>query len=507
MNSKNGRFKDMGMDRSGLDKVLWLTGIGLSALQLVVSVVFVFLLFDVKLIPVTYCALAALILLVLVVGVFLTQKWRVAGIITKVLSIVLSVLLVFGCVYLHYTKSSLKKVTGGGEEKVVMGVYVLADSEVNAVTELNGCNVGIIRDVDKEATFDLIDKMKGDGVAASYPEYSNMIELAGALIKGDVPAIILKTGNIDIISDMEAFEDLGSKVKLIYTGEFVISTDDGDSDNDISDNISTSDYLSSSDVVTIYVTGIDSRGSINEVSRSDVNIIMAINKKTHQILMINTPRDYYVPLSISNGVKDKLTHAGVYGIQCSVDTLSMLYGIKIDYYVKVNFSGFEKIIDSLGGVDVTLDYSMTLSQTMPGGLTVHEGVNHFNGEQALAFSRERYAYSDGDRQRGRNQMIILEAAISKAATPAVLSNYTNVLDAVTDSVITNLSYDELAKLANMQLSEMPVWTVNSISVDGTGSKSTTTYSMPGYSLYVMIPDQSTVEEAKLQLNKLYKDAE
>ena len=237
------------------------------------------------------------------------------------------------------------------------------------------------------------------------------------------------------------------------------------------------------------------------VSRSDVNIIMSINKKTHNILMINTPRDYYVPLSISNGVRDKLTHAGVYGIECSRNTLEMLYGIQIDYYVKVNFSGFEKIIDSLGGVDVTLDYSATLSQA--GNLTVHNGVNHFNGEQALAFARERYAYSDGDRQRGRNQMMIMEAAIKKACSPAIISNYTSVLSEVSKNVITDMSYDFIADLAQTQLNDMAAWNITQISVTGVGSYSSTTYSMPGWSLYIMVPDEESVENAREQIRDNY----
>lgn len=178
----------------------------------------------------------------------------------------------------------------------------------------------------------------------------------------------------------------------------------------------------------------------------------------------------------------------------------MLYGINIDYYVKINFSGFENIINALGGVDVTLDYSLTIGN---GAFTVHPGVNHLNGTQALAFSRERKAYADGDRQRGRNQMMIMEAAIKKACTPAILSNYSSVLSAVSDSVITNMSYDDLAALAQMQLSEMPSWNVKQISVTGSGSMSTTTYSMPGWNLYVMVPDESSMNNAMNEIRALY----
>lgn len=177
--------------------------------------------------------------------------------------------------------------------------------------------------------------MGADGFMAEYPEYSNIMELAGALLQGQIDAAIMKTSSIEMIDDMGDFTGFASDVKLIYSGEFTIKV--ATTEENVIDN-----YLSSDDVINVYISGIDSRGGINEVSRSDVNIIMSVNKKTHNILMINTPRDYYVPLSISNGVRDKLTHAGVYGIECSRNTLEMLYGIQIDYYVKVNFSGFEK---------------------------------------------------------------------------------------------------------------------------------------------------------------------
>lgn len=477
-----------------MKKILKYAGLSISIIMLAVSVVFIALLINVRVVPVKYCIIAAVVLIILTAVTAFTQKWFVSGIITKIIAIIMIVVLIMGCVYLNQTRHMINQITTTQEEKIVMGVYVLNDGGYDSVDMLNNKSIGIGTAVDRESTDELIKKMGAGGFMAEYPEYSNIMELADALLQGQIDAAIMKTSSIEMIDEMGDFTGFASAVKLIYSGEFTIKV--AKTEENATDN-----YLSSDDVINVYISGIDARGGINEVSRSDVNIIMSINKKTHNILMINTPRDYYVPLSISNGIRDKLTHAGVYGIECSRNTLEMLYGIQIDYYVKVNFSGFEKIIDSLGGVDVTLDYSATLSQA--GNLTVHNGVNHFNGEQALAFARERYAYSDGDRQRGRNQMMIMEAAIKKACSPAIISNYTSVLSEVSKNVITDMSYDFIAELAQTQLNDMAAWNITQISVTGAGSYSLTTYSMPGWSLYVMVPDEESVENAREQIRDNY----
>ena len=477
-----------------MKKILKYTGLSISIIMLTVSVVFIDLLINVRVVPVKYCIIAAVVLVILTAVTAFTQKWFVPGIITKIIAIIMIVVLIMGSIYLNQTRHMINKITTTQEEKIVMGVYVLNDSGYDSVDMLNNKSIGIGTAVDRESTDELIKKMGAGGFMAEYPEYSNIMELADALLQGQIDAAIMKTSSIEMIDEMGDFTGFASDVKLIYSGEFTIKV--ATTEENVIDN-----YLSSDDVINVYISGIDSRGGINEVSRSDVNIIMSVNKKTHNILMINTPRDYYVPLSISNGVRDKLTHAGVYGIECSRNTLEMLYGIQIDYYVKVNFSGFEKIIDSLGGVDVTLDYSATLSQA--GNLTVHNGVNHFDGEQALAFARERYAYSDGDRQRGRNQMMIMEAAIKKACSPAIISNYTSVLSEVSKNVITDMSYDFIADLAQTQLNDMAAWNITQISVTGVGSYSSTTYSMPGWSLYIMVPDEESVENAREQIRDNY----
>ena len=248
-------------------------------------------------------------------------------------------------------------------------------------------------------------------------------------------------------------------------------------------------------VFTMYISGIDSRSGLIAKSRSDVNIIATVNVDTRQVLLISTPRDFYVPLPISNGIPDKLTHAGIYGIDVSMGTLEMLYGTEIDYYFRVNFSGFEKIIDALGGITVHSDYTFTA-----GGYNYYEGENTLNGAEALRFARERKSFSSGDRQRGKNQMAVIEAVIQKAMSPAILAGYMDIMESVSGSFETSMPYDVIAELVRDQLDKGGSWNIVSYSVDGTGDNQIP-YSM-STSAYVMIPDQSTVDAAIAKIQQV-----
>ena len=265
-----------------------------------------------------------------------------------------------------------------------------------------------------------------------------------------------------------------------------------------SSDTSAKDDAVTDEVYTIFVSGIDTRGGMTASSRSDVNIILTLNATTKQILMVSTPRDYFVPLSISNGVPDKLTHAGIYGVNVCMDTLDMLYDIDINYYFRLNFAGFEQIIDALGGVNVNSDYDFDSGNTT--GYHFNKGENHLNGEQALVFARERYAFKEGDRQRGRNQMAVIQGVVDKATQPAFLKNYLSVLDSLDGAFETNVPYDVMASLVRKQLDEGGSWQVLSYSVDGTGDTQKP-YSMSSKA-YVMIPDQNTVDKARVLMKKV-----
>ena len=247
----------------------------------------------------------------------------------------------------------------------------------------------------------------------------------------------------------------------------------------------------------IYLSGVDTRGELTEKARSDVNILAVVNPQTKQVALINTPRDYYVDLAGTNS-KDKLTHAGLYGVETSMATLGNLYGVNVEHYIRINFAGFISIIDAVGGVDVYSDQAFT-SVGSPGyydPTTFAEGWNHLDGKSALAFARERHAFASGDIQRGINQMKVIDAMVNKLKSPTVLMSFSKLMDAVSDCFVTSLSQEQISALVRMQLSDLANWDIQSYSVTGSSGKSSQCYSAKGQSLYVMKPDESSVAQAK-----------
>ena len=245
-----------------------------------------------------------------------------------------------------------------------------------------------------------------------------------------------------------------------------------------------------SEPFVVYISGIDTYGAISTSSRSDVNILAVVNPKNRTILFVNTPRDYYVQLHGTTGTKDKLTHAGLYGIDQSEKTLEDLYEIDINYSVKINFTSLEKIVDTVGGIEVESAYNFSA-----GGYPFITGKNQLDGKKALAFSRERYSFEGGDRTRGQNQMLVLSALISKMSEPSVIVNYQAILSALGGIFQTNMTSDEMTTLIRDQLNAMTRWSVSSVSADG-NSASLPTYSMGAQKLYVMIPDEVSLKSVK-----------
>ena len=247
----------------------------------------------------------------------------------------------------------------------------------------------------------------------------------------------------------------------------------------------------------VYLSGVDTRGELTEKARSDVNILAVVNPKTKQVALINTPRDDYVDLAGTNS-KDKLTHAGLYGVETSMETLGNLYGVEVTDYIRINFAGFMSIVDALGGVDVYSDQAFT-SVGSPGyydPTSFVEGWNHLDGKAALAFARERHAFASGDIQRGIDQMKVIDAMLNKIKSPALLMNFSKLMDAASDCFVTSLSQDQISALVRMQLSDFAEWDIQSCTVTGSSGTSTKCYSAKGQKLYVMKPDESSVNKAK-----------
>lgn len=478
------------MDNKRFTKKLKAAGYILSGIMFAAGLALMFLVARLRIFPVLYMIVGAVVLAVITVGFVLAQRWNVPGIITKVISILLIAVMVMGCVYVNYTYKKLGEMTGINTKIDNIQIYVLADDPAENVMDAKDYTFGILSTLDRENTdIVLADTSTEVGQELNTQEYENALELVSGLYEKKAGAIVLNSAYEGFITETEGYQDFKSRVKSISYKDI---------ESEVNDTLDSEDYLYSGDsVFTIFISGVDTPGKPEQNHNSDVNILLTVNLDTRQILMISTPRDYYVPLSISDGKADKLTHAGMYGIDVSADTLSMLYGVKIDDYVKVNFTGFEHIIDALGGVNVYSEYAFESY-----GYSYKQGYNHLDGEAALVFARTRHAFLDGDRQRGKNQMAVIKAIINDMATSDMLKNYTEVLDEISNNIVTSMTYDEIAELVKFQLSDMKGWDIQSYSVNGTDGMAET-YSGGSQELYVMIPDEATVEQAKQYLTDMY----
>lgn len=248
----------------------------------------------------------------------------------------------------------------------------------------------------------------------------------------------------------------------------------------------------------LYFSGIDSYGQIDKISRTDADILMAIRPKDKKILMVSIPRDTYVPIAgKGNNQKDKLTHSGIYGINSTVQTINNLFGVNIDYYVRVNFTSVEKIVDLLGGIDVENDHNFKVRDKV-----FEKGTIHLNGKETLAFARERHSFKDGDIQRGKNQQKVLKALIKKGSNPSIILNMNEYLQIFEEYVRTDMPREDILKLVNMEISNPGSWNIENISLKGQGKMGLKSYAMPGSNLYMYLPDEGSIREISDQIKEL-----
>ena len=491
---------------------LYILGILLVALQAVVSGIVIYEVVRLNMVPLLYLAIGIVVLVLLEVltvylffrmpgekkdkksGRRISRRWRQKRRRTIAIAVALVVTVVCGILAsaLNLANTTVKKVTGQEQQGTVIGVYVMTDSKAETIRDIADKIWGRTDSYDAEnsnAAIENINTVLGQEINAK--NYDSVNAMADALYSGEVEAMVLNEAYPTILEDQEAFSDFADQTRLIYEYKVETKIDTKDKGQ------TKSDVETSKDPFVIYISGSDTRSQTLVTSRSDVNLLAVVNPSTKQILLVNTPRDYYVPTSVSHGARDKLTHAGIYGVQCSMDTLGMLYDTNVDYYAQINFTGFETLINAIDGVSVNVDQAVKI-----GNYSFSVGMNEMNGEQALAYVRERHAFADGDNARGRHQMAVLTAVINKlTSATTILTNYADVMNSMQGMFATDLSGDDIGGLVKMQLSDGTGWNVRSYAVTGTGD-SNVTYSTPGQNLYVMVPNQTTVDHAKDLINKV-----
>lgn len=473
-------------------------GAVITIIVIMLSVVFMGLLAMTKMIPTIYMLIIGIVLAVIAAIIWLlVWHTRYTGrfIGGTVLAVIMIAILAFGGFYINKTRSAISNISGETTEVTQMAVYVKSDDAADSVEATAGYTYGILSSLDRENTDGAVAHLNSQfGTEVQTKEYAGLTELADGILNGEVNAMLLNSGYLSVYEDMDGYTDFSTKIKEVGTVD-VESTIQSAEESTPVEPITTAN---GGKVYTIYLSGIDTRGEMTAKSRSDVNIIATVNTDTHEILLVSTPRDYFVPLSISGGAPDKLTHAGIYGIDVCMDTLGMLYDIDINYYFRINFGGFVKVIDALGGITVNSDYDFDSKNIL--GYHFNKGENYVNGEQALIFARERYAFQEGDRQRGKNQMEVIRGVVKKALSPEILTSYSSILSSLDGCFGTNITYEEIAQILQQQLTNGGDWTIVSYSVNGTGATEKP-YSM-SQKAYVMVPDYNTVDKAKSLMEKV-----
>lgn len=499
--SRGSQISRRRLRRTGADHF----GVVCMILLLACSLLLDIRLFTLNMLPMKYLLLLMAGLLVLnavnVIVQIPTRRKKAGKLVCGFISLLLSGAMIYSVVAVDSVQSAISKIAGKLQQTEVIDVIVLKGDAAETIKDAKGYTFGVLSSADQKSLTEFSDVLSKEIGAVKTETFKSMTALADALYDGVVDAIIINDGFLDTLGDMQNYATFSSDTRVLYQYNLVTYVTSGE--QAVGGNLTKEPFL-------LYLSGTDSRSNdLTVQSRSDVNIMAAVNPKTHQVLLINTPRDYYVPLSVSNGVRDKLTHAGLYGIDCSMETLNMLYGIDVQYYVRVNFVGFEGIVDALGGVNVWSDYNFTTvgmgeddDESTFKSFSFVKGYNEVTGEQALRFVRERDAFEEGDNQRGRNQMALIQAIIDKATSPAILSKYQSVLKAASTSFATNISYDEISALVQMQLKDNAAWNITSYAVSGENDSSTTCYSMPGWDLAVMDVDQTMVNNAKLLIKQV-----
>ncbi|WP_410532036.1 LCP family protein [Streptococcus salivarius] len=485
MSSRTNRKQKRTSNRS------WgMVNVGLTILYAILALVLLFTMFNYNFLSFRFLNIIITIglLVVLAISIFL-QKTKKSPLVTTVVLVIFSLVSlvgIFGFKQMIDITNRMNQTAAFSE--VEMSIVVPKESDIKDVSQVT--SVQAPTKVDKNNIETLMSALKKDKkVDVKVDDVASYQEAYDNLKSGKSKAMVLSGSYASLLESVDS--NYASNLKTIYT--YKIKKKNNNSAKQVD-----------SKVFNIYISGIDTYGSISTVSRSDVNIIMTVNMNTHKILLTTTPRDAYVKIPGGGADQyDKLTHAGIYGVETSEQTLENLYGIKIDYYARINFTSFLKLIDQLGGVTVHNDQAFT---SLHGKFDFPVGDIQMNSEQALGFVRERYSLDGGDNDRGKNQEKVISAIVNKLASLKSVSNFTSIVNNLQDSVQTNMSLDTINALANTQLDSGSKFTVTSQAVTGTGSTGQlTSYAMPNSSLYMMKLDDSSVASASQAIKNLMEE--
>ncbi len=468
-----------------MKKILNILKYPLTILNIIISILLVIKFDHLDILPTKYFLIIVAILFVYnVVTAILLLVFKKN--LTKIIGIILSIILIgissIGILYINHTDNFLNNSFNNNTiETSTYNVIILKTSNYSNINELKDKSLGYLKD--EKDNISKLDEI----VSTVSTEYEDLYELYEHLLSKKIEAMLIDEAYLDVL--LEDYPNLNDNITILYT--FNLET--------IIEKTEEKDELVRP--INIYISGSDSRSNnISNKSRSDVNMVVTVNPNTHEILLTSIPRDYYVQVHGQTGLKDKLTHAGIYGLEISAKTIEDLFDIEIDYSVKIGMNAVEEIVDLVGGVEIYSDISFDSYHLK--GWRVNAGYNYMDGKKALAYARERYAYASGDRHRIQNQQQVLEAVLEKVlVNKALLLKYDEILNSLNNLYRTDIPREVITAFVKNQLDTMSSWSFETQWVDGKGA-STQTHTAPNYKRYVMIPYEEDVEEASKKMKEL-----
>lgn len=478
------------------NKVLRGIGIALSILLVVASFYLLYQLIKINVLPTKLLFLITIVFVLLDAIFALLLCYYTRSVVSKIICVVITLVLILGsCLggyYISKTGSLLTNITNVTKHaKNTVSVVVKQSSDIKNKSQLNGLSVGTLRTIGTQGSSKALKELSKDGIVMNQSEYDSLSSMLEAFYNGEVDSIIINESSRSQILDMESYADFDNNTRVVYQTSYKVeNTDKANAVSDIT-----------SKPFNILISGSDTRGGFDENGRSDVIMVATINPKTSTILLTSVPRDFYVTTACDaadgcmQGALDKITHTGIHGTNTTKRTVEQLLGVEINYTFKVGFDTVTDLVDALGGVDVYVEPGYAVSTST---FSVHEGVNHLDGQHALAYARERYSYTEGDRQRTKNQQQVLMGIVNEATKPSVITKYASIMDAMANTFSTTMSNEEISDLIKHQINNNPKWKMEQYMVDGTGD--TLMCAELGDAASVMVPDQSTVKMAKDKIN-------
>lgn len=477
-------------------KILSIVQIVALILQFVAEAAICVIVLQLNILPTKFLAIFFGAMVLLLAGSFMFAFVKVKSNISlwrRIVSCVLALLIACGCAAVFKMALDAYNLLGDatGAASNSRDIYVLVRREdlAQSLKDTKQYRYGALQDYDTEFTKQMITEIEKETeqtIALTY--FGQSADLANAIKDQTVDAIIANGVTLSLLTEQETFANFLEQMRILHTLTYTQESDVG---SDEAFQITKTPFA-------VYISGSDTRSKKLSTSRSDVNILAVINPTTKQVLLVNTPRDTLVPNSSGDGALDKLTHCGNYGIECSMDALESLYDVNINYYGKINFYGFQAFIDAIGGITVDSPQAFTTNE----GIYIKKGENQLNGEEALAFARDRKHVSGGDNTRGKNQMRVIQAVIGKLSSSAtIISKYADILDSLEGMLATNLTLEDISSLVKMQLGDMASWNVQSYAITGKGDMQLT-YSDPGKELSVMWPDEDAVAYANVLIGRV-----